>query len=83
VVELFQKRPSVLREFQEKYKYILVDEFQDTNYIQFELLKLLAARHKNLTVVGDDDQSIFSLPGRLAQQHPQFREIYPKPKRSC
>ena len=61
--ELFRTRPSVLKEFQSKYKYILVDEFQDTNFVQFELLKLLAARHGNLTVVGDDDQSIFRFRG--------------------
>jgi len=81
VVELFRKRPSVLREFQEKYKYILVDEFQDTNYIQFELLKLLAARHKNLTVVGDDDQSIFRFRGASLSNILNFEKIYPKPKR--
>ena len=61
--ELFSTRPSILKEFQSKYKYILVDEFQDTNSVQFELLKLLVARHRNLTVVGDDDQSIFRFRG--------------------
>ncbi|MFW6160819.1 MAG: ATP-dependent helicase, partial [Acidobacteriota bacterium] len=49
VLELFRKRPAVLREYQKKYRFILVDEFQDTNYIQFELLKMLAAGHRNLT----------------------------------
>jgi len=81
VVDLFHKRPSVLREFQKKYKYILVDEFQDTNYIQFELLKLLAARHKNLTVVGDDDQSIFRFRGASLSNILNFEKVYPEPKR--
>jgi DNA helicase-2/ATP-dependent DNA helicase PcrA len=75
-VELFRRRPSVLREFQEKYRYILVDEFQDTNYIQFEMLKMLAARHNNLTVVGDDDQSIFRFRGASLANILKFREYY-------
>jgi len=76
VVELFRRRPSVLREFQEKYKYILVDEFQDTNDIQFELLKLLAAGHHNLTVVGDDDQSIFRFRGASLVNILSFSRYY-------
>jgi DNA helicase-2/ATP-dependent DNA helicase PcrA len=76
VVELFRKRPSILKLFQEKYKYILVDEFQDTNYIQFELLKLLAAKHRNLTVCGDDDQSIFRFRGASLSNIHNFRKIY-------
>jgi DNA helicase-2/ATP-dependent DNA helicase PcrA len=76
VVELFKKRPSILKEFQEKYKYILVDEFQDTNYIQFELLKLLAAGRRNLTVCGDDDQSIFRFRGASLSNIHSFRKIY-------
>jgi len=77
VVELFRKRPSVLKEFQQKYRYILVDEFQDTNYIQFELLKLLAAGHRNLTVVGDDDQSIFRFRGASLSNILNFQTVYP------
>lgn len=77
VVQLFRKRPSVLQEFQNKYKYILVDEFQDTNYIQFELLKLLAGKHRNLTVVGDDDQSIFRFRGASLTNILNFQEAYP------
>ncbi|NOR21104.1 MAG: AAA family ATPase, partial [Candidatus Aminicenantes bacterium] len=77
VVELFRKRPSLLEEFQDKYKYILVDEFQDTNYIQFVLLKLLAAKSKNLTVCGDDDQSIFRFRGASLSNIYNFRKIYP------
>jgi len=81
VVELFRKRPSVLHEFQNKYKHILVDEFQDTNYIQFELLKLLAAKSKNLTVVGDDDQSIFRFRGASLSNILNFKEFYPEAKK--
>ena len=76
-VELFRKRPSILKEFQEKYKYVLVDEFQDTNYIQFELLKLLAAKRRNLTVCGDDDQSIFRFRGASLSNIHSFRKVYP------
>jgi len=81
VVEIFRRRPSVLQEFQNKYKYILVDEFQDTNYIQFELLKLLAKKHRNLTVVGDDDQSIFRFRGASLSNILNFRKIYPDARR--
>lgn len=81
VVELFRRRPSILRHFQEKYKYILVDELQDTNYIQFELLKLLAARHRNLTVCGDDDQSIFRFRGASLSNIHSFRKVYPDYKK--
>jgi len=77
VVQLFRRRPSVLREFQDKFKYILVDEFQDTNYIQFELLKMMAARHRNLTVVGDDDQSIFRFRGASLSNILNFKKYYP------
>lgn len=81
VLELFRKRPSILSEFQEKYKYILVDEFQDTNYIQFELLKLLAVKNNNLTVCGDDDQSIFRFRGASLANILNFQEVYPDAKK--
>jgi DNA helicase-2/ATP-dependent DNA helicase PcrA len=81
VVDLFRSRPSVLEEFRARYKYILVDEFQDTNYIQFELLKMLAAGHRNLTVVGDDDQSIFRFRGASLSNILGFEEVYPEAKR--
>jgi len=79
--DLLRQHPSVLKEFQSKYKYILVDEFQDTNYIQFELLKLLAAEHRNLTVVGDDDQSIFRFRGASLSNIQSFRKVYPEAKK--
>ncbi len=80
-VDLLRSRAAVLREFQQKYKYILVDEFQDTNLIQFELLKLLAVRHKNLTVCGDDDQSIFRFRGASLSNILNFEEVYPQAKK--
>jgi DNA helicase-2/ATP-dependent DNA helicase PcrA len=57
-LRLFRTRPHVLKRYQERFKHILVDEFQDTNYAQFEVVKLLTARHRNLTVVADDDQCL-------------------------
>src|SRR3990172_5194624 len=57
-LKLFRTRPHILKRYQEKFRYILVDEFQDTNYAQFELVRLLAERHKNITVVADDDQCL-------------------------
>src|SRR5262249_15619700 len=58
VLRLFRTRPHVLRRCQERYRYVLVDEFQDTNYAQNQTVQLLAARHRNLTVVADDDQCL-------------------------
>ena len=62
-VELFRRFPDVLEMYQERFRYIMVDEYQDTNKAQFELIRLLADRYKNLCVVGDDDQSIYSFRG--------------------
>lgn len=76
VVDLFRERPSVLEEVRNRYKYILVDEFQDTNFMQFELLKMLAEKHRNLTVVGDDDQSIFRFRGASLSNILNFKKIY-------
>lgn len=59
-VELFKKNKSILEKYQERFKYILVDEYQDTNGIQYELCKLLAGKYKNIFVVGDANQSIYS-----------------------
>ncbi len=63
VIELFRKVPGVLDEYRERYRYIMVDEYQDTNRVQYSLLKLLAGKRKNLCVVGDDDQSVYSWRG--------------------
>src|SRR4029079_18788632 len=62
-LRLFRTRPHILRRYQERFTHILVDEFQDTNYAQNQLVQLLAARHRNLTVVADDDQSIYKWRG--------------------
>jgi DNA helicase-2/ATP-dependent DNA helicase PcrA len=59
-VELFQKHPDVLEKYRKRYHYVLVDEFQDTNVVQYMLAKLLAGKHRNICVVGDPDQSIYS-----------------------
>ncbi len=62
-VKLLQQYPDILEEYQERYKYIMVDEYQDTNYSQFILIQLLAAKYNNICVVGDDDQSIYKFRG--------------------
>lgn len=62
-VRLFRRRPDVLERWQERFRYIMVDEYQDTNHAQLELVRLLADRHRNLVVVGDDDQSIYAWRG--------------------
>ena len=62
-VEIFEKYPEVLKKYQERFKYIMVDEYQDTNYVQFKLISLLAGEKQNICVVGDDDQSIYSFRG--------------------
>ncbi len=62
-VELFKECPDVLEYYQDRFKYILVDEYQDTNHAQYKLVSLLAAKHRNLCVVGDDDQSIYKFRG--------------------
>jgi len=62
-IELFTAHPEVLQKYQERFQYILVDEYQDTNRAQYILIKLLSARHRNICVVGDDDQSIYKWRG--------------------
>lgn len=62
-VEVLEKYPDVLKKYQERFKYIMVDEYQDTNYVQFRLVSLLAGEEQNICVVGDDDQSIYSFRG--------------------
>ena len=63
MVDLFQTNPDVLEHYQDRFQYIMVDEYQDTNTVQFELIRLLAMKYKNLCVVGDDDQSIYKFRG--------------------
>ena len=81
-LQLLRDRPGVLQRLQQKYRFILVDEFQDTNGSQFELVRLLAASHQNLTVVGDDDQSIYAFRGAAISNILQFREFYPQAAQS-
>jgi DNA helicase-2/ATP-dependent DNA helicase PcrA len=77
VLRLFRTRPHVLKRYQERFRHILVDEFQDTNYAQNQIVALLAARHKNLTVVADDDQSIYKWRGAAISNVLEFKEQYP------
>src|SRR5215510_1847031 len=76
-LRLFLERPHVLNVYQRRFKYILVDEFQDTNYAQFELVKHLAARYRNIAVVGDDDQAIFRFRGASMSNILDFDRTYP------
>ena len=80
-LNLLRKRPSILKRLQKKFKYILVDEFQDTNYAQFELVKLLASGHRNVTVVGDDDQSIYKFRGAAISNILGFSSAYKDAKK--
>lgn len=79
-VELFQNDAEVLDYYQERFKYIMVDEYQDTNTAQFQLIKLLAGKYQNLCVVGDDDQSIYKFRGANIKNILNFEEVYPNAK---
>ena len=79
-VELFQNCPEVLDYYQERFRYIMVDEYQDTNTAQFKLISLLAGKYKNLCVVGDDDQSIYKFRGANIGNILNFEESYPGAK---
>ena len=77
---LFETNPDVLAEYQERFKYIMVDEYQDTNHTQFILVKMLAGKYRNLCVVGDDDQSIYKFRGANIYNILNFEEQYPDAK---
>ncbi|MCX7995290.1 MAG: UvrD-helicase domain-containing protein [candidate division WOR-3 bacterium] len=77
-VELFRTHPEVLEKYQERFKYIMVDEYQDTNHAQYVFTKLLAAKYRNLCVVGDDDQSIYSWRGAEIRNILDFEKDYPE-----
>lgn len=79
-VELFKKDPDVLVHYQERFKYILVDEYQDTNHAQYKLVDKLAQKHHNLFVVGDDDQSIYAFRQADIRNILDFEKDYPKAK---
>ncbi len=79
-VELFRANPDVLDYYQERFKYIMVDEYQDTNTAQFELVRLLAGKYGNLCVVGDDDQSIYKFRGANIRNILNFEQYFPDAK---
>jgi DNA helicase-2/ATP-dependent DNA helicase PcrA len=77
-VRLFEQRPDALERYQTRFQYILVDEYQDVNFVQYRFLKLLAQKHRNLCVVGDDDQSIYMFRGADVSLMLQFERDYPE-----
>src|SRR3989344_3018102 len=79
-LDLLRSRPKILAGYQDKFKNILVDEYQDTNYAQNELVKLLAQKRKNICVVGDDDQAIYKFRGAAISNILEFKKNYPKAK---
>lgn len=81
VVRLWKDHPAILKKCREKYKYLLVDEYQDTNYVQFRLLKLLAGKSMNICVVGDDDQSIYGWRGAEVKNILEFPKHFPGTKK--
>src|SRR5690606_36143900 len=76
-VRLFQNNEAVLRQYQDRFRYVMVDEYQDTNKVQVELVSLLAKDHRNLTVVGDEDQSIYSWRGADITNLLDFQKHFP------
>jgi DNA helicase-2/ATP-dependent DNA helicase PcrA len=79
-IELFELNPDILQYYQTKFKYIMVDEYQDTNFSQYTLIRMLAGQHKNLCVVGDDDQSIYSWRGADIGNILNFEKDFPGAK---
>lgn len=77
VVKLFRTCPNVLADYHRRYHHVLVDEYQDTNAVQFEFIQLLASGHRNLTVVGDEDQSIYSWRGAEIHNLLDFQQHFP------
>jgi DNA helicase-2/ATP-dependent DNA helicase PcrA len=75
-VELFQFHPDVLEEYQNRFQYIMVDEYQDTNTVQFQFVSMLARKHRNLCVVGDDDQSIYKFRGANIYNILNFEKVF-------
>ena len=75
-VQLLQTQADVLEYYQERFRYIMVDEYQDTNTVQFELVRLLASKYRNLCVVGDDDQSIYKFRGANIKNILNFEQYF-------
>jgi len=80
-LQLLREHPLILKKYQQQFKYILVDEFQDTNFAQFQIVKLLAGLHKNITVVADDDQCIYRWRGAAYSNVLNFMDAYPDAKK--
>ncbi len=80
-LKLFRERPNILEKYRAKFKYVLLDEFQDTNLAQYELIKMLVAPNNNVVVLADDDQSIFRFRGASMSNILQFRHDYPDCKK--
>ena len=79
-IKLFQENPKVLEFYQNRFKYILVDEYQDTNYAQYKLVNMLSGGYRNLCVVGDDDQSIYGFRGADVENILSFEKDFPDAK---
>lgn len=79
-VQLFKENPQILDAYQERYKYISIDEYQDTNHAQYILVKMLAEKYRNICVIGDPDQSIYSWRGANMQNILDFEKDYPEAK---
>ena len=76
-VQLLRRHPDILERYQNRFQYIMVDEYQDTNMAQYHLLQLLAARYRNICVVGDDDQSVYRFRGANVRNILNFERDYP------
>lgn len=79
-IQLFEKYPEILMTYQERFQYILVDEYQDTNEAQYRLIKMISAKYRNICVVGDNDQSIYSFRGANYRNILNFEKDYKNPK---
>src|SRR5690554_7999912 len=79
-VRLFKEHPGVLEKYRERFKYIMIDEYQDTNHAQYVLVRQLAAGRRNICVVGDDDQSIYSFRSADIRNILDFERDYPEVK---
>ena len=77
-IKLFEKKPWILEKVQERYRYIMVDEFQDTSLLQYKLVSMIAAKYRNIAVVGDDDQSIYSWRGANYENIVNFEHDFPE-----